>query len=1091
MVVYIEDTTMEDKVLVVIFCIFIILIMIVFFSKFLVQEETDPINISQAQFDLITNKAQLPEGLDNQTLASDVLNAADLTLSNLEQLTGLLECPEGECAIDLQTGVKRCPQDKNVRLVYNKSFEGCSSKFFCTEDTLPYAILSSGETDLFGVCEKDVECRCTSNIVCPKYVVSSFNLRNGSGGDSKTNYFFDQTTLGDEKIAGYESIIIPPDVRGEQFCNLNPSFSDRITGGCDFSNADNDILGCRTSEDFYKVIEKTFQNSITSKFAIGFQDTPENNFSTLQFQSSLNISNVLNPENQTVGRPEKGFAYISPSENNGNIQILSYSSRLQNSQTINGDNFSSVGDLTTTSIGNDPLSINLGTSNELANKTISDTDFLEFMNIIYTGCSSSEVSVSNKNMLLCLQNSSQPCSQGLFSYRIDDKPASDFCQFNPTLAQYVGGDNSPGTVLDDPQKYTLSCVIGPGCNGNYPQTFCKDGDCNQAISDYISLFQDYDTSAINGVWELVKSDTPLPGVITFSYDQNDGFIISNGGLLTIQPGDYFSTVRQKYQKLVIANVNVTGNSNVFPLGSIEGLQVGFLVYSTGYKGTVTSIDSVDNKITVSKDTTNSSPKISQIKAYTLIQLFKPLVSSSDDGQQYGKFIIQSSGKILPTTIFGDGQTPTVFDSIPDTIFVFKQFGFNGPNYNTDLRIAPDNTVYRQYSMVSQWWYWLNSSISSTPLTDTTLRSPLSAQVIPLVILCRDNQITFTRNDLNSVVFSSPESDFKEDLSFYYPVWNSDKNSQFCIKCKPALYTYVKIGPNSANVTSVVIQFSGRDFSQYMYYPPINQVSGNYFFELTTPKSSPFIFNTLTAISQDENSNARRIVLDIVNPNLPYSSDVSSSYYTDNPHYVLDSNNVIRRQVKLVNIEDFPFSGKPPSSVYLRQFVTNTEVNVLEDAYIPFNSLSPDENTLFSISDTNNYYFNYTRKDGSNWFAGKKYIYNNNMYLVNSQTKIVRVELIEGKQVIWTDSIVNAEIPKTRNTNADPTVIQIYSTTDTLDLGFYTSSGQVDTEMGIQTVYPVSICDNRITNLGMNIDTSVSRDIGNLPIVKFSKYRNLL
>ena len=174
-IIYVENTVVEDKIIVIVFTIFIILTIVLYFSRYLLQSESAPISISKAQMDLIENETGLPEGLQNQTFlttGTNFLNPKNLTLGNLEQLSGLDECPEGECAIDLKTGVKRCPQDNNIRLVYNRAFEGCSARFNCTLDKLPYAILSSGETGTFGVCEKNIECRCSSEIVCPKYVVS-------------------------------------------------------------------------------------------------------------------------------------------------------------------------------------------------------------------------------------------------------------------------------------------------------------------------------------------------------------------------------------------------------------------------------------------------------------------------------------------------------------------------------------------------------------------------------------------------------------------------------------------------------------------------------------------------------------------------------------------------------------------------------------------------------------------------------------------------------------------------------------------------------------------------------------------------------
>jgi len=369
-------------------------------------------------------------------------------------------------------------------------------------------------------------------------------------------------------------------------------------------------------------------------------------------------------------------------------------------------------------------------------------------------------------------------------------------------------------------------------------------------------------------------------------------------------------------------------------------------------------------------------------------------------------------------------------------------------------------------------------------------APLSSDVVPLCIFINDQQKVITRDNINAIIFSSPDADFKQDLSFYYPVWDKSKNNQICIKCKPSLYTYLKIKDNGT-VSSAVIQFSGRDFGQYMYYPQIIQKPGNNFFILSTPQTSPYVFNFLTSISQTEISTDRRIVLDSINSNLPFSSDVPVDYYIKNPYYILDSNNIIRRQVLMLDNSIFDIVNIAPKSVNLGQIQLSEleiEVNVLQDDWISFDydgqELTPDSSVQFNISNTNNSYTNYTRKDNSNWFSGKSYFYDGIQLLVQGQVKITSVKLINGKQVIFTDSITSITIPKTRNSNNDPTILQIYSTQDTLELNF-------DTSLEKQTVIVDSICDSRITNLIFPVTSNVTTDIQALPIIVFTKYRNLL
>lgn len=1111
-VVYVEDTTVEDKLVGIIFCLFIMFTMLVFFSRYLIQEETAPITITKAQSDLLANKSKLPEGFDKQTIATtgdDYLNPANLSLEGLERLSGVEECSEGECAIDLKTGIKRCPQNNNTRIVYNKAFEGCTAKFFCTDEKLPYAIRSSGETDTFGVCEDGVECRCSAQIVCPKFVVSSFNLYNGSsftGLRKDLNYYFDQTTLDDDSIMGYDSIVIPEDQTSVQFCNINPSYLDRLSGGCNFINGDNDILGCDDSHDFLSISGSVF-NQIGSDLPIGFQNLAFNEYKTLGFH---NILNVGEGDQSEARKPDKGYAqYLDGSI----LRFISYQHNNKNSDTINQDTVSSLEGVfswnfdTTQDGGNMSSDVGIPRALEGINPANGDNNALSFMKVIFTGCTStSEVDVSNKNMLLCLQNEAQPCKQGVFAYRVDTKPASQFCQYNPSLADYIKneGDFEKSIVtetppLDNSQFFTLSCVTGQGCNGGYSQNFCKDGNCDTAIDTYKSIFQEYDDSGIDGVWELrqiAATDPSQPGVISFSYDSSKGIVLRNSGLITVDPGDYFSTVRNKFQKLLVKKVTIPSTPAQIEmfLGSVDGLEAGYSIYAAGFKGTIIAdgVDKTNNKITLSSSYIAS---VTTIPVYTLIDGYKS-VGAGEDGNEFGIFRV-GGGKILPAKL--DGTISTFSEGVPDTIFLYKQFGFNGLNYNSDIiftYVTPSQgsayfTTQRKYNPLSQWSYWLSDF---QIYIDDLLQPPLSSVVVPIVIQTEDqiakNPISkrIDRQSINSVVFSDPHSDFKQSLSFYYPVWDQDKNTQVCIKCKPALYTYTKIDQD-IQINSVVIQFSGEDFGQYMYYPQFGVNSSNIF--VTNYDKSPFIFNLLTSISQDSGivSTTRRIVLQNPNPNIPYSSDVDSDYYTINPYYVLDGNNTINRTFTPVQDDIFILSGKPtPITINTVPLQTGGDQNILlDDCYIPFTFagrvLEPDTTQQIRLDYTDQKYTNLNPVLDSNWFAGKKYFAGQNMILIKSQVRIVRVEQIGGRQVIYTDSTTNIPIQPTTNSDQDPTVIQIYSENDTLDLGF-------DQGITKQRVVPNSITDQRITSLVFPTNAKVVANIGALPKIIFTKYRNL-
>ena len=70
-------------------------------------------------------------------------------------------CEPGLCVIRYDTGLKRCPNSPNERLVFNPVFEGCTSGNYCQADAARCAVLPGGVLDCDGVCGVGNErCRC-------------------------------------------------------------------------------------------------------------------------------------------------------------------------------------------------------------------------------------------------------------------------------------------------------------------------------------------------------------------------------------------------------------------------------------------------------------------------------------------------------------------------------------------------------------------------------------------------------------------------------------------------------------------------------------------------------------------------------------------------------------------------------------------------------------------------------------------------------------------------------------------------------------------------------------------------------------------
>jgi hypothetical protein len=92
----------------------------------------------------------------------------------------IIQCAPGQCATNIATGVKDCPITADEIKSINPATQVCNSFFTCESDVTPYALRSDGSTDLSGVCESNVQCRCLTQPQCAYHVTSYLNARNGN-----------------------------------------------------------------------------------------------------------------------------------------------------------------------------------------------------------------------------------------------------------------------------------------------------------------------------------------------------------------------------------------------------------------------------------------------------------------------------------------------------------------------------------------------------------------------------------------------------------------------------------------------------------------------------------------------------------------------------------------------------------------------------------------------------------------------------------------------------------------------------------------------------------------------------------------------
>jgi hypothetical protein len=89
-------------------------------------------------------------------------------------------CAPGQCSTSLFNGSKICPTLNVAQLVIDPSTSVCSGQFLCDNPRLPYAINSDGSTNINGVCEPGIACRCSNQPSCSNQSLATFTINTGN-----------------------------------------------------------------------------------------------------------------------------------------------------------------------------------------------------------------------------------------------------------------------------------------------------------------------------------------------------------------------------------------------------------------------------------------------------------------------------------------------------------------------------------------------------------------------------------------------------------------------------------------------------------------------------------------------------------------------------------------------------------------------------------------------------------------------------------------------------------------------------------------------------------------------------------------------
>jgi len=138
---------------------------------------------------------------------------------NVENASAYRQCLPGQCAVNIYSGVKRCPTNNVNRQNAIVGLEICSSKFLCDNPAAPFAIDDRGLALGGSVCPSGVACQCLPDQYCGDNIMTYFSPFWSS--QDVTTKFGQKTTVTDVlgKVHSTPPYLIP---QGSGQCTLQP-----------------------------------------------------------------------------------------------------------------------------------------------------------------------------------------------------------------------------------------------------------------------------------------------------------------------------------------------------------------------------------------------------------------------------------------------------------------------------------------------------------------------------------------------------------------------------------------------------------------------------------------------------------------------------------------------------------------------------------------------------------------------------------------------------------------------------------------------------------------------------------------------------
>lgn len=513
----------------------------------------------------------------------------------------------------------------------------------------------------------------------------------------------------------------------------------------------------------------------------------------------------------------------------------------------------------------------------------------------------------------------QVCIEGTLAYTSKSNDPGKFCSYDN-----LDGNINEGSYLKDPAISTVSCMPGSGCGQTIDISLCEQKlkedtepspgniiyNCTESYQTKLKSFLgDVDYSGLNNVFKI-----PLA--------KNEIEIVEDNGFIEYTEPVYKSLGDDNFYKIEIYN------------SYLLNLQPGdYFKISSDFYGLVGSLpgDTVPLPGPFGIDDLG-------ITTCTLRNL--------------------PGGKVLP------------LNSDLGNLTIYKQFGFNGINYDTVGIISPatERSGYlyeRKYTESSRWGFIKNFNNEKPNFFMGVFSNDNKKLLYPPY--STDTGNSDDSKDYTKSTFNFNNADFKDKNSMYYPIFNDESYSQICTMCNPYLVAFGKNYTTNEGknvLENVHIQFSSQDFGNYIPIPKepkdLDQYENDKYYNYNM--FIDYKLNFFIKTSRGLISNTDIIYLDEPNHNIEIGD------------FIIDEHGFYDKQFIFIPQKIGDFVTKTEIEINLlsnrlNEF-TSKDFDFLtpEDCYVPFEGLGTRETSIKKEKD--NVYK--VTEEKKNYFAGKKY-----------------------------------------------------------------------------------------------------------------------